>query len=91
MVEVRHREPCIKNQGVGGGWHWVEWSCCYGRRNLGDFSNRGCKCLSKVILYALVIGLHRIGMLNSLESRLALSTNIALNATTLTKSPNLKH
>ena len=44
-----------------------------------------------VILWALVIVFHPIGMFNTLESRLVLGKNMALNATNLTKGPNLKH
>ena len=40
-------EPYIGNQGVGVKGYWVEWGCYCDRRNLGDFSNRGCKSLSR--------------------------------------------
>jgi len=46
-MKVRHKEPCIGSQKVGVEWCWVEWGCYYGRRNLGDFSNQGCRCLSR--------------------------------------------
>jgi len=47
VKEVGYREPYIENQGVEVEWHWVEWCCCCGRRNLDGFSNRSCKCLSR--------------------------------------------
>jgi len=47
VVGVGYREPCIGNQGVDVEWHWMEWDCCCGRRNLGGFFNGGCKCLSR--------------------------------------------
>jgi len=46
-VEVELREPYIENQEAGVEWHWVEWDCCCGRRNLDDFYNLGYRCLSR--------------------------------------------
>ena len=40
-----------------------------------------------VILWALARVLHCVGMFNDLENRLALSSNVALNATNLIKAP----
>jgi len=45
-VEMRQIEPYIANQEVGIEWHWVEWGCYCGVRNLSDFCNRGYKCLT---------------------------------------------
>jgi len=39
-------ELCSESWAVGVEGPWVAQDYCYGRRNLGDFSNRGCRCLS---------------------------------------------
>jgi len=41
VVEVGRRKPCIKNQEVVVRKYWGAWDCCYDKRTLGDFSNRG--------------------------------------------------
>ena len=46
-MEVGCRVSCIGNRGVVVGKHWVVWDCCCGRRNLGDFSNRGYMCFRR--------------------------------------------
>jgi len=81
---VGYRRVYTKNQGVEVEEHWEELGYCYGRRNLGDFSNLGCMCLSWVILWSRVEVLYSVCMLNSLVSGITLSSNVALNATYLT-------
>ena len=49
VEELGRRGPYIGNQEVEAGIErgWVARGCCCGRRNLDDFSNRGCMCLSR--------------------------------------------
>ena len=44
VKEVGYKVPYVETQGIKR--HLVGRGCCFDRRNLGDFFNQGCMCLS---------------------------------------------
>jgi len=43
---VGYRKLCSESWAIGVEEHWVAQDCYCGRRNLGNFFNRGCRCSS---------------------------------------------
>jgi len=85
---VGHRMPCIGNRGLwlgSIGWHGIVVAV----GEIWVISPKGIYVFEKG--WALAIVLHCIGMLNAWESGLTLNSNMTLNATSITKGPNLKH
>ena len=83
------RRSCIEKLRVG--LHWVTQDCYFCRRSLDDFATPGYGCLSMGYFVACVEILHGIGLFNSLEVGLTISSHMPLDAICLTKDTNLIH
>jgi len=75
------RTPVLKTKGLGlSGIRWQRIVISVGEIKM--ISPTGAVCFSVgVVLGVLATVLHRIDVLNALETRLALSSNVALNVT----------